>query len=181
MRFYSDRMNSAMLSTIYGENKSTWKRDFYNHKLPGDYKGRYGLAKAHTDPKIYNGRAYGKGHRKTCDAFCSIREGTGKIKINKQDFLDYFTQASHRNLIIKPLMLTSIGIEVDVDLYLEGGGMTGQAQAGRRAVARAICNWNPKLKNLLKRYGMLELDTRKKERKKTGLYKARAKYPYKRR
>lgn len=132
-----------MLSTLFGNNEATNHGDFYNHKLPEDAKGMYDKSTKNTDPKLYNGRAYGKGHRKTCDAFAIIQEGSGKITINKKPFLDYFTQSSHRNLIIKPLMLTRIGVEVNVELILEGGGQTGQAQAGRLAIAKALANWNP--------------------------------------
>jgi small subunit ribosomal protein S9 len=113
------------------------------------------------------------GRRKRAVARVRIREGSGKITINKRPVEDYFPNATHRMILSEPLRLTSTGEGYDIDATLHGGGVTGQAGAIRLGISRGLVAIDPELRGALKRAGFLSRDAREKESKKYGLKKAR--------
>jgi len=113
------------------------------------------------------------GRRKRAIARVRFRPGEGAIKVNKRAFEDYFPSATHRMLATEPLRVTSMTEAYDIDVTIDGGGMSGQAGALRLGIARALCELDPELRGALKRAGLLTRDAREKESKKYGLKKAR--------
>ncbi len=93
--------------------------------------------------------------------------------MNGQEFERYFTSATHRMVATEPLRLTESGDSWDIDVSIDGGGVSGQAGAFRMGIARALCEVDPELRTSLKKAGFLTRDARKKESKKYGLKKAR--------
>jgi Ribosomal protein S9 len=151
LRYFSDRMHDAYLSTVLNTPDVARAGDFYKHDTSLLKKTvEYDEEGVKNEPILYDGKAYGKGSRKTCSALAIVKEGTGKIRINRKDFITYFAHTSHRNMIVQPLALTANAAELDVDLFIWGGGLSAQAYAGRMAVAKALINWNPDLKKILK-------------------------------
>jgi len=119
------------------------------------------------------GRAYGRGGRKTASARVWIFPGEGNVTVNRADFVDYFTRESHREMILSPLVATKSAGLFDVVCQVEGGGLTGKAGAIRHGLARALEKFNPEFRTPMKLLGMMTRDSRKVERKKYGLKKAR--------
>jgi small subunit ribosomal protein S9 len=113
------------------------------------------------------------GRRKQAVARVRFRPGTGTIKINRREFEEYFTSASHRMAVTDPLRLTNTTESYDIDATINGGGVSGQARALRLGIARAICLLDPETRSTLKRSGLLTRNAREKESKKYGLKKAR--------
>jgi small subunit ribosomal protein S9 len=113
------------------------------------------------------------GRRKEAVARVRLRPGNGQITINDKPFETYFPNATHRMIVVEPLRLTSTDEVYDVDVTLNGGGVSGQAGALRMGIARALCEVDEELRPQLKRAGLLTRDARKKESKKYGLKKAR--------
>ena len=120
------------------------------------------------------GRAYGHGGRKRASARVWIQPGPGEIVVNRRAFVDYFDRMSDRELILEPLVATETCGYFDVQVMVQGGGLTGQAGAVRHGLARALNSYNPDVyRPPLTRLGLLERDARKVERKKVGHVKAR--------
>jgi small subunit ribosomal protein S9 len=113
------------------------------------------------------------GRRKEAVARVRLRPGSGKVTINKRELESYFPNATHRMVALEGLRLTSTDEVYDVDVTMDGGGVTGQAGALRLAIARALVELDPELRPTLKKAGLLTRDARKKESKKYGLKKAR--------
>jgi len=120
---------------------------------------------------------YGTGKRKSSIARVFLRPGKGDITlyVNKKQraFGDFFALESHQHAIRQPLRLTETEDKFDVFIRVEGGGMTGQAEAIRHGISRALIEFNRELRPTLKTAGLLTRDDRVKERKKYGLLKAR--------
>ena len=112
------------------------------------------------------------GRRKTAVARVFLSEGTGKITINKVDAQVYFSMLLQDKLH-RPFVLTNTENTYDVQVNVFGGGTTGQVEAVRLAIARALVEINPEFKPTLKQEGLLTRDARKVERKKFGHKKAR--------
>jgi small subunit ribosomal protein S9 len=114
------------------------------------------------------------GRRKAAIARVRIRPGTegGKVTVNKRTIEDYFPSATHRMIITEPLRLTERE-DFDIDATMSGGGVSGQAEALRLGIARALVELDPELRPTLKKAGFLTRDAREKESKKYGLKKAR--------
>ncbi|MGH8994998.1 MAG: 30S ribosomal protein S9, partial [Acidimicrobiales bacterium] len=93
--------------------------------------------------------------------------------VNKREFENYFTSASHRMAVMDPLRLTNTSETYDIDATIDGGGVSGQARALRLGIARALCLLDPEHRPTLKRSGLLTRNAREKESKKYGLKKAR--------
>lgn len=119
------------------------------------------------------GRAYGRGGRKSASARVWIYPGEGMVTINRRTFLDYFPRESHRELIASPFVATQTCGLFDITATVEGGGLSGQAGAMRHGLSRALENYDPDYRPVLKRMGYLTRDAREVERKKIGLKKAR--------
>ena len=125
--------------------------------------------------KIYIGR------RKTSVARVILRNGNGKVTVNKREFEKAFPQLTNRDDIIAPLKLTETNEIYDVFVNVNGGGTTGQAQSIRLGIARALIDINPDFRPKLKIEGYLTRDPRMVERKKFGQKKARKKFQFSKR
>ena len=113
------------------------------------------------------------GRRKQAVARVRFRPGDGKITINKRAFEEYFTSATHRMVVTEPLRLTNLTEAYNFDATIDGGGVSGQANALRLGIARSLIGVDPELRAALKRAGFLTRNAREKESKKYGLKKAR--------
>ena len=113
------------------------------------------------------------GRRKQAVARVRLRPGTGAITINKRPMAEYFPTETHQMIVSEPLRLTNTLEAYDVDVTMDGGGVTGQAGALRLGIARSLVELDPELRSVLKKAGFLTRDAREKESKKYGLKKAR--------
>jgi small subunit ribosomal protein S9 len=113
------------------------------------------------------------GRRKSAVARVRVRPGTGAITVNKRPIAEYFPSATHQMLVSEPLRVTNTADVYDVDVTIDGGGVSGQAGALRLGIARALAELDPEQRIPLKRAGFLTRDAREKESKKYGLKKAR--------
>ena len=121
------------------------------------------------------------GRRKTAVARVYISEGKGNITVNKRSFEDYFTTETLRYKVNQPFQLTDNEGNYDVKINVFGGGITGQAEAVRLAISRALCEINEEYRINLKPEGLLTRDPRMVERKKFGQKKARKKFQFSKR
>jgi len=110
-----------------------------------------------------------------------LSEGTGKITINKKDLTEYFPTAILQYVVKQPLMVLDCEGKYDIKVNLDGGGFTGQSQALRMAIARALVKINAEDKKTLKVQGFLTRDSREVERKKPGQPKARRRFQFSKR
>lgn len=113
------------------------------------------------------------GKRKSSIARVIIRPGSGDVSVNGRTIDEYFPRQYLRSMARQPLVTAGYESNVDVIVRVHGGGVTGQAGAVRHGIARALTDIDPELRSELKRRGLLTRDSRKKERKKAGLKKAR--------
>ena len=116
---------------------------------------------------------YGTGRRKHSVARVRVYNGTGKVTINGRDMNDYFGLETLKLLVNSPLVLTENEGKFDVVVNVVGGGCSGQAGAIHHGLSRALLQFNPELRSVLKKAGFLTRDPRMKERKKYGLKAAR--------
>ena len=121
------------------------------------------------------------GRRKSSVARVYMSEGTGKITINKKDLTEYFPSAILQYVVKQPLMVLGCEGKYDIKVNLDGGGFTGQSQALRMAIARALVKLNAEDKKALKTQGFLTRDSREVERKKPGQPKARRRFQFSKR
>ncbi len=115
----------------------------------------------------------GTGRRKTAVARVRLRSGQGQILVNGRPFEEYFLTDQQRKTVEAPLVLVGKRAEVDVIIRAEGGGPSGQADACKLGIARALKQLMPECETALRDAGMLTRDSRMKERKKYGLRGAR--------
>ena len=115
----------------------------------------------------------GTGRRKTAVARVRLLAGDGKITVNSRDIEEYFTRPAYRAAVRAPLELLGATNRYDVVAKIEGGGPTGQADALRHGIARALAEESQEARGELKAAGLLTRDARAVERKKYGLKKAR--------
>ena len=121
------------------------------------------------------------GRRKTAVARVYVSEGTGKITVNKREFAVYFPTATLQYKVKQALTLTNNENNFDVKINVYGGGATGQAEAVRMAIARAMCEVEAENRLVLKPEGLLTRDPRMVERKKFGQKKARKRFQFSKR
>lgn len=121
------------------------------------------------------------GRRKTSVARVILRNGSGKVTVNKREFENFFPVADNRDDVITPFKFTETLGKYDVLANVKGGGVRGQAEAIRLGIARALVDLNPELRSLLKPEGLLRRDPRMVERKKPGQPKARKKFQFSKR
>ncbi|MEC8134434.1 MAG: 30S ribosomal protein S9 [Bacteroidota bacterium] len=121
------------------------------------------------------------GRRKTAVARVYISKGKGNITVNDKDFKSYFTTGTLQYKVNQPLALTENIDNFDVKINVYGGGFTGQAEAVRLALSRAMCELNEENRIILKPEGLLTRDSRMVERKKFGQKKARKKFQFSKR
>ena len=116
------------------------------------------------------------GRRKSSVARIYLSEGSGKITINKKDLTEYFPSAILQYVVKQPLQLLDVVEKYDIKVNLDGGGYTGQSQALRLAIARALVKVNEEDKKALKVQGFITRDSSAVERKKHGRPKARRRF-----
>ena len=121
------------------------------------------------------------GRRKTAVARVYVAKGKGKITVNKKDMADYFSTATLQYKVNQPLALTNNDGNFDITVNVYGGGITGQAEAIRLALSRAMCELDAENRLVLKPEGLLTRDPRMVERKKFGQKKARKKFQFSKR
>ena len=121
------------------------------------------------------------GRRKSAVARVYLTEGSGKITINKKDLTEYFPSAILQYVVKQPLELLEVAEKYDIKVNLDGGGYTGQSQALRLAIARALVKVNEEDKKSLRSQGFLTRDARVVERKKPGRPKARRRFQFSKR
>ena len=121
------------------------------------------------------------GRRKCAVARVYVSEGTGNISVNKREFAVYFPTPTLQYKVKQALTLTNNENNFDVKINVYGGGATGQAEAVRMAIARAMCEVEAENRLVLKPEGLLTRDPRMVERKKFGQKKARKKFQFSKR
>ena len=121
------------------------------------------------------------GRRKTAVARVYLAKGKGKITVNKKDMAVYFPTATLQYKVNQPLTMTNNDGNFDITVNVFGGGITGQAEAIRLALSRAMCELDAENRTILKPEGLLTRDPRMVERKKFGQKKARKKFQFSKR
>ena len=115
----------------------------------------------------------GTGRRKTSVARVMLSEGSGEYTFNGKNIEEYFPRPSMRMKINKPFVVVDLEKKFDLKVNLNGSGLSAQADAVALGISRALIKYNPELRDKLKKAGLLTRDSRKVERKKYGLKKAR--------
>ena len=121
------------------------------------------------------------GRRKTAVARVYVAKGKGSITVNKKAMADYFPTAPLQYKVNQPLVMTNNDGNFDITVNVYGGGITGQAEAIRLALSRAMCEVDDENRAILKPEGLLTRDPRMVERKKFGQKKARKKFQFSKR
>ncbi len=121
------------------------------------------------------------GRRKSAVARIYVKEGSGNITINKRDLSVYFPQSTLQYIVKQPLNTIEVAAKYDISATLEGGGIKGQAEALRLAIARALVKIDAESKPALKAEGFMTRDPRIVERKKPGQPKARKRFQFSKR
>ena len=121
------------------------------------------------------------GRRKSAVARVYVADGTGKITINKRDLTEYFPSPILQFVVKQPLNLLDAAEKYDIKVTMFGGGFTGQSQALRLAIARALVKINAEDKKALRAEGFMTRDSREVERKKPGRPKARRRFQFSKR
>ena len=121
------------------------------------------------------------GRRKTSIARVYVKPGKGDIKINDRELKEYFLSEIHQTLVKQALAALKLEASYDVTVNVEGGGITGQAEAVRLGIARALVEISPEHKPTLRKEGFMTRDSRMVERKKPGRRKARRRFQFSKR
>ena len=121
------------------------------------------------------------GRRKTSVARIYMTPGKGEITVNNRSLEVYFPFDLHQIVVKQPLALVGVNGNYDIKINVDGGGSTGQAEAARMAISRALCEFDIEHRGALKKEGFLTRDPRMVERKKPGRKKARKKFQFSKR
>lgn len=121
------------------------------------------------------------GRRKEAVARIYMSAGSGKVTINKRDLNEYFTTGILQYIVLQPLNLLGVAGQYDIKVNLDGGGIKGQAEALRLAIARALVEIDADNKSPLRQAGFMTRDPREVERKKPGRPKARKRFQFSKR
>ena len=121
------------------------------------------------------------GRRKTAVARIYMQAGNGNILINNKPYDQYFTTLVNQFKVVQPLQVTDNVGKLDIKINVDGGGITGQAEAVRLAISKSLCDMNTENRTLLKPLGLLKRDDRMVERKKPGQKKARKRFQFSKR
>lgn len=127
------------------------------------------------------GRTYGTGRRKESVARVWLKPGSGEIVVNGRKMADYFGRSVLQTLVLQPFSIADRLGRYDVFCTVRGGGLSGQAGAVRHGISRALVDYEPELRSVLKAEGMMTRDSRTVERKKYGLMKARRSFQFSKR
>jgi len=137
---------------------------------------------APVEPKIdAQGRAYATGRRKESVARVWLKPGAGRVTVNGRDVEVYFARPVLRMIMNQPFEAAGRAQQFDVVCTVKGGGLSGQAGAVRHGISRAMVAYDPALRPALKTGGFLTRDSRRVERKKYGLAKARRSFQFSKR
>ena len=124
---------------------------------------------------------YGTGRRKSSAARVFLKPGNGSIVVNGRPLDTFFGRETARMIVRQPLELVKLDSAFEINVTVEGGGVTGQAGAIRLGIARALVEYDESLKSPLRKAGFMTRDAREVERKKVGLHKARRATQYSKR
>ena len=124
-------------------------------------------------PPRPTGESLGTGRRKTAVARVRIKSGAGNIKINGRPLVEFFHSEQQRQAVLAPLTRTNARDRIDITITVDGGGITGQADACKLGIARALKTFDTELEPTLREFNLLTRDSRMKERKHYGLRGAR--------
>ncbi len=127
------------------------------------------------------GRAYATGKRKNSIAKVWLKPGSGKIVVNKKDLNTYLARPVLRMIVNQPFEVIDMNNKYDVVVSVLGGGLSGQAGAIKHGISKALVNFDPNVRSLLKKAGFLTRDSRVVERKKYGHAKARRSFQFSKR
>ncbi len=127
------------------------------------------------------GRSYATGRRKDAVARVWVKPGKGAVEVNGKPMARYFARPVLRMLIAQPFLVADRYQQFDVVATVKGGGLSGQAGAVRHGISRALTNYEPELRSILKKAGFLTRDARIKERKKYGQKGARKRFQFSKR
>ncbi|MFO7477557.1 MAG: 30S ribosomal protein S9 [Methyloceanibacter sp.] len=127
------------------------------------------------------GRAYATGKRKDAVARVWVKQGAGKITINRKDHAAYFARPVLQMILMQPIVSAKREGQFDIVCTVAGGGLSGQAGAVRHGIAIALTRFEPELRSVLKKGGFLTRDARTVERKKYGKAKARRSFQFSKR
>jgi small subunit ribosomal protein S9 len=116
---------------------------------------------------------YGTGRRKSSVARVYLTRGSGNITVNRRSLDEYFGRETARMVVRQPLDTAELNDKLDITIRVTGGGGTGQAGAIRHGITRALMSYDEALREPLRKAGFVTRDSRKVERKKVGLHKAR--------
>lgn len=130
---------------------------------------------------INQAKGYGTGKRKTAIARVFLKPGTGQFTVNGRSLSEYFPRPTAAMIIQHAFEVVEKKDQFDIKVTVRGGGLSGQAEAVRHGVCRALVSIDPELRAPLKKQGFLTRDARKKERKKAGQPGARKKFQYSKR
>lgn len=136
-------------------------------------KGEGNQAPVRTKQVDKLGRAYATGRRKDAVARVWLKPGKGMVTVNGRDQSVYFARQTQRLILNQPFLIANRVGSFDIVCTVKGGGLSGQAGAVRHGISRALQNFEPELRSILKKAGMLTRDSRVVERKKVGKHKAR--------
>jgi small subunit ribosomal protein S9 len=126
-------------------------------------------------------RYYGTGKRKKAIARVYLKPGQGSFVVNRRKVEEYFPNEALKIVVKQALLITETADKFNVQAYAKGGGITGQAEAIRLGIARALLEFNVELRKKLKEAGLLTRDSRVKERKKYGQPGARKRFQFSKR
>ncbi|MDR2724408.1 MAG: 30S ribosomal protein S9 [Holosporaceae bacterium] len=126
-------------------------------------------------------RSYGTGRRKEASARVWVKPGTGEIMVNGRKGFEYFERSVLQASVLQPFVAANRIGQYDVFCTVRGGGLSGQAGAVRLGVSKALADYEPDLRVILKSAGLLTRDSRVVERKKYGLMKARRSFQFSKR
>lgn len=121
------------------------------------------------------------GRRKSAVARIYVSEGKGNVTVNKRELKEYFPSSLLQYIVLQPLTLLEVQEKYDIKVNLDGGGQSGQAEALRLAISRAMLKIDPESRSQLKAAGFLTRDPREVERKKPGQPKARKRFQFSKR
>ena len=130
---------------------------------------------------MIDSRFYGTGRRKTSVAKVWIKPGKGEIVVNNLPYKEYLKIESNIAEVEEPLKLVQKINDLDIKVFVSGGGTSGQSGAIKHGIARALVEYDPALRNILKKEMMLKRDARMKERQTYGQRGARARYQFSKR
>jgi small subunit ribosomal protein S9 len=116
---------------------------------------------------------YGTGRRKTATARVYLKPGSGRITVNERSLDEFFGRETGRMIVRQPLEAVKLTAKFDIDVTVDGGGITGQAGAIRHGITRALIEYDESLRKPLRDAGFVTRDAREVERKKVGRRKAR--------